>query len=326
MSVYEQRGQVRQARDAAHSLFGTSGTAAPELPQLRTLPVTEPGFYAMTADEYHADPCPLPSLSSSLAFALVTSTPEKARLRHPRLNTRVAREDAEHFDIGHIAHAALLEGRSVVHVLNYDDYRTKVAQAAREYVRDAGCVPLLRKAWGELESMLEATRRRLDAHEDGVHMFCNGIPEVVLVWNEGPVWCRARLDWVRLEGRGYAIDDYKTTSTTADPQTVSDRQFFNHGLDVQAAFYRRGIYALTGRKAAFRFAMQECFSPYALSVLAPGPSAEILGEMRVDKALALWYRGIVDNEWPGYPVRTAHVEVPAWLEKKEADREVSDAV
>jgi hypothetical protein len=320
------RARIAESREALHSLFGTGTRSLAQLPSLRPLPVTEPGFYQMTAAEYHADPCPEPSLSSSMCCALMGTTPAHARLKHPRLNQAMVAETAEHFDVGTIVHAAFLEGRDVVEVLDYNDFRTNAAKDARDSARKAGKVPLLRKVWSDVDRMLAATRRQLDDHEDGIAMFTEGLAEPVLVWQEDGIWCRARFDWLRVDGRMFAIDDFKTTSTSADPETLSDRKAWDMGWDIQASFYRRGLHTLTGRTAGFRFAVQEIYEPYALSVLTPGPSAEMLGDMRVNKAISQWRGGVIDNDWHAYPRRTAHFEVPMWLDKKWADREVRDAI
>jgi hypothetical protein len=140
-------------------------------------------------------------------------------------------------------------------------------------------VPLLRKTWGELEAMLRATRPQLDAHEDGAAMFRDGFAEPVLVWQEDGLWFRARLDWLRLsvKRRQFAIDDFKTTGASANPERVSERMFWDLGWDVKASFYRRGLHALTGYGAEFLFAVQETYAPYALSVVAPSPAPKCSG-------------------------------------------------
>jgi hypothetical protein len=263
-----------------------------------------------------------------MALELVDTTPAHARLKHPRLNSAHVDETAQHFDIGTVAHAALLEGVDVVQILDYHDFKTNAAREARERARLEGKVPLLRKVWSDLELMLGATRRQLQAHEDGQYMFTQGIAEPVLVWKEGGLWFRARIDWLRLDPwqRGFAIDDYKTTSTSADPETLSDRKVWDLGWDLKASFYRRGLHALTGSGAEFRFAVQEIHAPFALSVLSPSPGAEMLGDMKVDIAIRRWQRGLEANDWHAYPRSTAYFEVPAWLEKRWADREVRDGV
>lgn len=331
-SAAERRQDVAGARDALHSLFGTAPTSSgkrpePELPELRALPVTEPGFYDMPAHVYHADPCPEPSLSASMACELITTTPAHARLKHPRLNPTMEDETAEHFDIGSVVHAAFLEGREVVEILEYPDWRTKEARAARALARANGKVPLLRKVWTDVDRMLTAVVPQLQAHEDGAEMFINGLAEVVMVWQEDGLWFRSRLDWLRVTTRRrYAIDDFKTTSTSAHPEKLSERTAFDNGWDVKASFYRRGLSVLTGFGAEFRFAVQETFAPFALSVVAPSPGAEMLGDMKVHKAIERWERGLRQNDWRAYPRRTAYFEVPAWLERKWADAEVNDGV
>lgn len=324
----EFRGQVREAREALGALFGPGSGGRPGalLPELQPLPVSGPGFYRMTAAEYHADPCPEPSLSASLAAAIMATTPAHARLKHPRLNSMLVETTAEHFDIGEVAHSAFLEGLDVVEVIEFQDYRTNDAKAARERARAAGKVPLLRKVWHDVELMISATRAQLDAHEDGVAMFTDGLAEPVMVWREDGLWFRSRIDWLRLSAASssrFAIDDFKTTSTSAHPEKLSEKTAWANGWDVKASFYRRGLLNLTGFSAEFRFAVQEIYAPFALSVVAPAPGAEMLGDMKVHEAIDKWRMGLRENDWRAYPRRTAFFEVPMWMDKKWADREVN---
>jgi hypothetical protein len=271
--------------------------------------IREPGIYSISAEAYHADPCPSPSLSSSIADRLCTQSPAHARGEHPRLTSSLTREDAEHFDIGTLAHAILLEGVNAVAVLDFPDWRTNASKAARDEARAAGKVPLLAKVWADVEAMASATRAQLEAHEDGRAMFRAGMPEQTLVWQEGGIWCRARLDWLRPG----AVDDYKTTAKSANPEALS-RGLFSNGWDVQAAFYLRGVKAVTGEDAVFRFACQECYAPYALSVVSLGPDALMLAEKKVRYALDLWRDCLERDSWPGYPTKTAYATLPEWVE------------
>lgn len=278
-------------------------------------PLTEPGIYRMPAAVYHADPCPTPSLSASLVKLICLSSLAHARHEHPRLGA-APREDAEHFDIGTAAHAVLLEGAAAVHVIDAPDWRTNAAKAARDAARAAGRTPLLAKVWAECEAMLAATRAQLARHRDGAAMFTDGEPEAVLVWQEGATWCRARVDWLR-EG---AIDDYKSTSASANPDDWTRTLFYN-GTDIQPAWYLRGLRALTGHSATFRFAVQETFAPYALSVIALGPGAMLLAEKKILFALEAWQRAVERDDFVGYPRKTCYASLPSaheawWLEKE----------
>lgn len=276
------------------------------------------GIYTMDAATYHADPCDAPSLSSSIAKLLCTSSPAHVKDAHPRLNPEFVTDHAEHFDVGTVAHAVLLEGVNCVEVLPFADWRTKAAREARDAVRAKGKVPLQTWAWAHVEAMLNTTRDQLDAHADGRQMFRGGLPEQTLIWqDDGGEWCRARLDWLRAG----AIDDYKTTNATANPEALS-RTLFSNGWDIQAAFYLRGLKKLTGEDAVFRFAVQETYPPYALSVVALGPAALMLAEKKVRYALELWTHCLEHGDWPGYPTQTAYAALPeyleaAWLAKEE---------
>jgi hypothetical protein len=104
----------------------------------------KPGILAVSADQYHADALTdEPTLSATIARILVSKTPAHAWERHPKLNLNYRREESERFDIGTCAHALFLEGRQVVEVVGFGDWRSKAAKEARELARAHGRIPLL---------------------------------------------------------------------------------------------------------------------------------------------------------------------------------------
>jgi hypothetical protein len=295
--------------------------------------VPGPGIYEMTADQYHADPCPEPSLSSSIAWLLLKA-PAKAAFSHPRLNPDHREEVSEDFDIGKVSHEIVLRGArgKVAVVQGFTDWRTKEAQQLRDQVRASGKIPLLEKTWKHVFAMTQATRAQLDAHEDGRAMFRDGKAEQVLVWTEQvgrrTVWCRAMLDYLRAvpqhRGGAFAIDDYKSTRASANPADLA-RSMPNGAWPLQAAFYARGVELLTGEKATFRFAVQECFAPYLLSVIACNPSLEMLAEVKqYHRAVERWAVCLEDGAWPGYGTRTAFIDLPPWVEAAALEAELRD--
>ncbi len=275
------------------------------------------GIHTIPAATYHADPCPEPSLSSSIAKMLCLSSPLHAWYEHPRLSPAPIEDDCEAFDIGTAAHALLLEQRDQVVIIDAADWRTKDAKALRDQARAAGAIPLLKKKYADVQAMAIAARAQLAAQTDGgAEMFANGAPEQTLIWKEGDVWCRARVDWLRAG----AIDDYKSTSAAANPETWS-RTLFSSGFDIQCAWYLRGLKAITGVDAVFRFAVQETYPPYALSVIGLGPDALLLAEKKCLYALEVWRASLAANKWDGYPRRTCWASLPMaheawWLEKE----------
>jgi len=281
--------------------------------------VIEPGIHTMSAERYHADPCEQPSLSASIAHLLVNQTPLHAWANHPRLNPGMEREEKGHYDLGTVAHSLILEGNDErVKVLDFDSWRKKEAQEERDAARRKGLVPLLEKDWERVRVMVEAVRLQLEARDDEIPLFTGGKAEQTLIWEEGGIWCRARLDWLRDDYA--AIDDLKTTGRSANPLTWSRRTLYDIGADIQVAFYLRGVKRLTGKTPEWRYVLLENQAPYALAVVSLAASALELGQAKVDRAIERWRDCLKTDFWPGYPSSVYYAETPAyeelrWLEQ-----------
>lgn len=271
----------------------------------------------LPAYSYHADLVDdqRPSLSASLISVIVDKSPAHARAAHPRLNPDVSVDAKTEFDVGTAAHALLLGGMEAVQVLEFDNWTTKAARAARDEARAHGFTPLLEKQWVEVEAMTDAMSAQLDRYEP--RPFTDGAAEQTLVWEERGVLCRARLDWLREDG---GIDDYKTASS-ADPQVWS-RRMVDHGCHIQEAWYRRGVRAVIGRDEPFRFVVVEKTAPYALSVFQVAPDLRELAERQIDWALDMWAGCLAADTWPAYTDgRVCWVNAEPWHEAQWLNRE-----
>lgn len=274
------------------------------------------------ADAYHADPCEQPSLSASIATILCTSSPAHARAAHPKLNPGLDRDEESKFDIGTAVHALLLQGDDIAVVVDAPDWRTKEAKEQRDAARANGYVPLLVEQWQRVQEMVAAARVQLAAHAAQPTPFTAGKPEQTLVWEDGGVWCRARIDW--LHDDLTAIDDFKSTGASADPQRWV-RTAYGIGADVQVAFYLRGCEAVFGSRPEWRYVVQETTAPYALSVVDLAPSALALAGDKVEHAIRTWRECLRSGVWPGYDRRVASLELPLWAESQWLDREAAAA-
>lgn len=287
---------------------------------------------------YHADPCEAPSLSSSIAKLLVRRSPLHAWHAHPRLNPDHEPWDGNAaMDAGTILHKLLLgAGAEIEPILVrhgdkheragelVTDWKTKAAQDAAAAAREAGKIPVLPHALQALHSAAAAARRQLERHPEGKMLFEPGQPEATLLWREGPIWCRARVDWLLDDPRLPPLD-LKTTKLSAAPATWERRVQLEYAF--QDAFYRRGLRALGhGGRHAMRFLVVEQEAPFGVSVLAPAPSLEILADAEVDRAIRLWTRCIEADDWPGYPRFTAHVEAKPWQAQEAEMRELNDEI
>ena len=265
----------------------------------------KPEIYTLPAEDYHADYTgDVPSLSCSIAKILLNQTPKHAWLAHPRLNTDYeGGEEASRLDIGTACHAMLLEGIDSVVVCDYPDWRTKAAQEARDEARLMGKIPLLTHQYEDVVKMYA-----IATHAMGEAGFCNGKPEQTVVWQEGDTRCRARPDWLSNDHK--LILDYKTTALPNPGAWM--RAIPGNGYDVQDAFYRRGVEAVTGIRPGFVFMVQEVKPPYLCYFVELPAAYQEVGHQKVETAISKWAACMASGKWPGYPQGIMQPEPPAW--------------
>jgi hypothetical protein len=282
----------------------------------------KPGLHDMPAEEYHADPCEAPSLSSSIAKILLAQTPRHAWFAHPRLNPAHEPTNKTAFDIGHAAHSLLLEGEGKFEIIDARNFQTKAAREARDDAYDAGKTPLIADDYARVKAMVAAAKAQIALHED-LPPFDAGKPEQTCIWRHYEIWCRVRFDW--LSAHHATIIDYKTT-TDANPDTWQ-RRCFDLGADVQEAFYRYGARkALDIPEARFVFIVQEISPPYALSVVELTPAAKAMADAKIHRALELWGDCMARDRWPGYPATTAYIEAPVYAAARWEDTKAREEI
>jgi hypothetical protein len=283
--------------------------------------IDKPGIYKISADLYHHDPVgPEASLSSSILNLLDKRSALHAWQVHPRLNPGWQPEQRTDFDIGTAAHKLILEGGDVSEfdVLDFPDYRTKAAQQARDDSYAARRTPLLMKHWQAVAAVAGSVMERLRTGDYRIN-YDDGKAEETLVWQEGPTWCRARPDW----REQHMMIDLKTT-TNAEPGAWIRGHLFADGCDIQAAWYMRGLRAVTGLEPTWRWVVIEREPPYAVSIIAPTPAVIVLADKKIERALAIWRRCMASGHWPAYGTQTAWAELPPWQEQAVLDRELRE--
>lgn len=293
--------------------------------------VTEPGAYRMSADAYHGDPCPTPSLSSSVAKLMLEQSPRHAFAKHPRLGGADDIADDKPTraqEIGTAGHKWLLgQGRDVV-IIPARDYRTKDAQAARDAAYIEGQVPILEADSLKALAMVERATAQLSNFGPAIYQaFSEGEAEVALAWQERSFWCRSLLDKLWIDGNRATIFDLKTTAVSADPYSTA-RRVFDLGYDFQVAFYRRGLAAIAPEVSEIKSLLIsiEQEPPYALSVVELSHEAIASADKLVWQSLALWERCLKSDEWPGYPAVVATADLPSYLDQRRSEREMNDGL
>ncbi len=273
--------------------------------------IDKPGKYKISFEEYLADPCPAPSLTRSTIKSLISETPRRTFLNHPRLNPQVVKEQSEKFDIGTVAHALFLEGEDIVTVIDAADWRKNEAKDARDAARTAGKIPLLVAQYCDVCAMVTEAHKALEEWEGRGLKIADGESETTYIWQEdNGIWCRCRPDWKAPESYVPMIA-YKTTGQSADPQEYN-RIAIAHGHDIEDAFYRRGVNAITGEDPQLVFMVQETESPYLCAFMELDMMTRDMGEQKVAAGIKAWAYNLETGKWPGYCSRTYALEAPPW--------------
>lgn len=256
---------------------------------------------------YHSDPWG-PSLSQSTANALL-SCPVKAWAHHPRLGGQ-ARESSDAMDLGSVAHELMLGKGGGYVALDFPDYRTNAAKEARDQATKAGQIPILAHKLEEAKKAAYEVSAIVDGEMDALRA---GETEVTILWREGEVLCRCRIDHLVI-GDGWAtITDLKWLRS-ADP-VAFQRNAKTNGYDIQSAAYIRAVEAvhpeLAGR-VKFQFLLVEQGPPLIVQPVEMAGSMRTMGQGRWARAVKLWERCLKENYWPGYADGVALVEALPW--------------
>ena len=273
----------------------------------------------MPAKVYHADPCPTPSLSSSMASALLNETEEEAMLASRRINPNYEEEEgSDSMDFGTLGHDFILKGaRGTYEVVPYDDFRTADAKAMRDHIQARGLIALNRtteaRCVDKLNAMKLALRRQLDDHRDWSGLMVSGKAEQAIFAKDGDIWLRAMADWLDDKYPDVVVD-YKTTAQTFDKW---ERDLWAEDKIMQNPHYLNTISLASGRQyKKFIWVVQRTVAPYQIVVVeyAPEVMEDVL--MRYSMAKLRFSRCLKTGIWRGQPPYTRVSYPPKWIMDK----------
>jgi hypothetical protein len=289
---------------------------------MTALPLTEGIHFALPDAVYHGDPCPAPSLSSTLARLILSRSPLHAWTAHPRLNPDWQPVDKKTFDIGRAAHRAVL-GRGADYVAYPAEAlaangaaSTKEAKAWAEEQRAGGRVPLKAEEVDKVGFMADLCRHQLLDYGIVLNPLHS---EVVAVAEIDGAWCRAMIDNAPTDPREPLID-FKTCED-ASPDAIV-RHVENYGYDVQAAHYLDVWKAATGEDRGFVFVFQEKEPPHAIAVVrllnSAGHSGDWMEDARekVHTARQTWAHCLRTDHWPAYPAMIIEIGARSFHRQK----------
>jgi hypothetical protein len=132
------------------------------------LPALATDWHELVDAVYHADPCPSPSLSSSIANLVINKSLLHAWRVHPRSPLFEESALGAAADRGSAAHSVLFGGRRI-EAIDAEDWRTATAREARDAARTKGSIPLLAKEMPGLAAMIEPARQRFHELHGGAY-------------------------------------------------------------------------------------------------------------------------------------------------------------
>jgi hypothetical protein len=278
--------------------------------------IEQPGlYYNLPAEDYHADPCPVPSLSSGIVRTICAQSVEHAYLAHRRLGGK-GKDPTPEMDLGNVVHALLAGGDDGFEIGTYPTFQSKAAQEWRDAIRAGGRVPVLEKTFDRAKCIADSLRRRAAVGVTN-SPFELGNPEVSCVWQTGPTWFRARFDRLILDEHSYAdIWDWKTTADIS-PEKIT-RSVIDQGYHIQAALYMRGLQAVAPRFAgriSFIFAFVETLPPYAVKTVTLSEGFMHLANVQIGRAVAQWEAAMQSGVWMEENSNLS-LSPPSWFEMR----------
>lgn len=240
--------------------------------------------------EYHARP----ELSSTQARQLLDVPARyKYRLEHPQ-------EHKDAFDLGTAVHAAVLGTGAEATVLDFDSYRTKAAQQARDEAYTAGQTPILAKDYAPVLAMSEAVLANATARA----LFEQDGSAEASVFATDPatgVRTRARFDFLPdLSGALPIAVDLKTTAHRADKRGF-ERTVLDFGYETQERWYTRTLQCAAGAEISFVFVVVEVAPPHFVAVHQLDSVWRSMGDDKVTRALEIYAACSASGVWPSYP-------------------------
>ena len=278
-------------------------------------PAIQPGVHdGISQVDYIADPVPGGSLSATGIKRLLECP---ARYRW---DTDHGGQTSPAMDLGSAAHSQAFGVGAAVHVTSEQEWRTAKVKDEIKEAKARGDIVIRPSELDAVEAMAKALRE----HPVASALFdrAYGKPEQTIVWRDGIVMLRSRLDWLEDSPRGrfFLVPDYKTC-TDASPATI-EKAIGRFGYHIQGAMQLAAVRS-TGRvpddvMARFLLVFQETRPPYIVTVAEPDATAMRLGAIRMREGINRYIECTRAGRWPGYSEDVVLSSLPPW-ETRELD-------
>lgn len=309
--------------------------------EIRTLAddekITEPGFYAISLDRHHDQPCDGVSVTSGVLRKMDPwiATPADVWAFHKLNPDRYEQEDKTALRLGR-AMAAYIEGgmdevSQHFMVLPKDKPRQPTDAQKKAYAEgnatDAGkrSVEFWRDVEmdyrdpitdGDLKTIKEMGAAL--AKDPAASAVMSGTPEVTMAWQDERtgLWLLARPDTVSFDG---GMSDYKKMNTQGRPFSASvvDRRITEHGYDMQMGFGAYVFSRLTGEyPTSVGIVAQWDKPPYHVILREISEEDLRIGEWRNRESINRFDECLRSGYWPGPGEHVGAYYRPEWQREK----------
>lgn len=297
--------------------------------------IDAPGFYRMSLDRHHGQPCVGPSVTSGVLRKMELQTPADVWAFHLLNPDRWPSEDKPALRMGR-AMASLIEGgvqqlKQHFTVVPEDAPRKPDARQLKAYAenRASDVARTSVEFWDTLESdprdVLPAAEWELIVTMGGVltqdpaaSAVMAGLPEMTMAWQDEAtgIWVLARPDTVSFDG---ATSDFKKMSARGGSfdYRLVDRNITKHGYHQQMALAAEGLERLTGSWPTSVGVVAQSDKPPHHVILREIADEELrMGQFLNNRAIKRFHECLTSGHWPGPGEDTGAYIMPDWYRSR----------
>lgn len=293
--------------------------------------ISEPGFYNISLDRHHAQPCDGPSVTSGVLRQMELATPADVWAFHMLNPNRWEKEQTAALRLGRAMAAYVEGGMDAVAqqfiVLPEDRPRKPTAQQIAAF--DAGSaspaatasVTFWRAGEADGRDVLSAAEKtmiedmgKVLAQDPAACAVMGGIPEVTMAWKDERtgLWLLSRPDTVSFDGM---MSDYKKMNTQGRPfnHRVVDQRITEHGYDMQMAFAAEVFERITGNWPGVVGIVAQWDQPPHHVILREISEEDLrIAQFRNRRAIDRFAECLASGDWPGPGADVGVYHRPDW--------------
>lgn len=314
--------------------------------------IQKPGFYQISLERHHSQPCEGPSVTSGVLRQMELATPSDVWVTH-RLNpNRVKREDTDALRLGRIMAAFIERGSeglydwlrvlpsapklSLVEMFelakagnepsdktpqrpNFDQVKryldgnpTPAGRASVEFWLEVEADPREKVTEAEFQNIKDMGK--VLALDPAACAVMGGLPEITMAYQDDQtgLWLLSRPDTVNFDG---TVTDYKKINTQGRPfnYCTVDNRITDHGYDMQLAFAAEVFESITGQWPSMAGIIAQWDAPPHHVILREISEEDLrIGQFRNRRAIARFAECLASKHWPGPGDDVGAYQRPTW--------------